>query len=140
MSAPRAAIGVGLRSGASCDAVIALVEEAIAQARTLAPELDFAQAPLFTVEMKRGEEGLRAAAERLSRRLQFVSSDLLAAADKRVQTRSALSEKHHGVGSVAEAAALAGAGSHARLVLPRISGVGVTCAVAAQYTRALGSM
>lgn len=130
MRATRPAIGIGLRSGASAAALVAVVEAALARARARAPELDFADAELFTVESKRGERGLREAAGLLSRRLVFFAPALLAAVDAKVKTRSALSLKHYGTGSVAEAAALAGAGAAARLLVPRLSGTGVTCAIA----------
>lgn len=127
---PRLAIGIGLRSGASGDAVAALVEAAIAQARALAPQADIGHAGLFTVESKRGEPGLHAAAERLALLLTFLPREALAAAGGGVQTQSALSLAHYGVGSVAEAAALAGAGPDSALLAPRLTGSGVTCAVA----------
>ena len=45
-------------------------------------------------------------------------------------TRSARIEALRGVGSLAEAAALAAAGPQGRLVLPRIASAGATCALA----------
>jgi cobalt-precorrin 5A hydrolase len=48
----------------------------------------------------------------------------------RCLTRSARAEAEVGLSCVAEAAALAGAGPGSRLVLPRIAGGGVTCALA----------
>ena len=128
--APRLAIGLGLRSGASCAAIMAVAEAALQQARTLAPHANFAGAGLFTVESKCGEPGLSAAAERLARPLTFLPRRALAAEDSRVLTRSTLAQTHYGVGSVAEAAALAGAGPDSVLLAPRLSGGGVTCAVA----------
>ena len=45
-------------------------------------------------------------------------------------THSALSQKHAGVGSVSERAALGAAGQGARLLGPRIATGSVTCALA----------
>ena len=100
---PQFAIGIGMRSGASGDAIAALVETALERARSLAPQADLRDAGLFTVENKRGEAGLRAAAERLALPLTFLPRGALAAACSHVQTQSALSLAHYGVGSVAEA-------------------------------------
>ena len=131
MSAPRVAIGLGLRSGASGAAIAALVAAALEQARALAPQVDCASAGLFTVDSKRGEPGLQEAASLLSRAVTFVARDALVAMDTQAPTRSALSQALYGVGSVAEAAALAGAGPGAVLILPRIASGYVTCAIAA---------
>ncbi|HTI02212.1 MAG TPA: cobalamin biosynthesis protein, partial [Acidisoma sp.] len=48
----------------------------------------------------------------------------------RCLTRSARAQREVGLASVAEAAALAGAGPGGRLVLARIAADGVTCALA----------
>lgn len=119
----RLAVGIGCRSGVSEAAVVALVEAALA---------GVAGSPLalFTIAGKETEPGLSAAAARLGLPLVFVpKSDLEAVAD-RVQTCSERVVALFGLPSVAEAAALAGAGVGSRLVTPRISGEGVTCAVA----------
>jgi cobalamin biosynthesis protein CbiG len=54
----------------------------------------------------------------------------LRARDKDVLTRSARVEQMFGVGSVAEAAALAGAGSGSILLAPRVATTRLTCAIA----------
>jgi cobalt-precorrin 5A hydrolase len=58
----------------------------------------------------------------------------LSAAGPRVRTQSARSLAAHGVGSVAEAAALAAAGPGATLVLERVASTFVTCALARPET------
>ena len=125
---------MGLRCGAPAAAIVALVEAALAQARGLAPHIDFAQASLVTVDSKRVEPGLHEAAALLRRELNFISRAALIDAGAGVATRSKLSQKHYGVGSVAEAAALAGAGPDARLLVKRMAREGVTCAVAAGWS------
>ena len=57
----------------------------------------------------------------------------LEARDAEIVTRSARIEHLRGVGSLAEAAALAGAGDMSRLALPRIASRGATCALAVRY-------
>jgi cobalt-precorrin 5A hydrolase len=87
-------------------------------------------ATLFTSERKRQEPGLAAAATALRLPLVFLSHSALAAAAARCKTRSARVEAMIGLPSLAEAAAIAGAGLRSRLVLERISGWRVTCAIA----------
>ena len=60
--------------------------------------------------------------------LTFLSQETLAAIT--TPTQSAPSIARFGIGSVAEAAALAGAGPGASLIVPRVARDGVTCAVA----------
>jgi cobalt-precorrin 5A hydrolase len=118
------AIGVGCRTGASAEAVEALIRQALAQvpqARRLG---------VFTIQDKGAEPGLIEAACRFGLELIPLAGARLRLQAPFVETRSARVEKLFGVGSVAEAAALAGAGADARLVVPRIAGGGVTCAIA----------
>ncbi|WP_289016449.1 cobalamin biosynthesis protein [uncultured Methylobacterium sp.] len=68
---------------------------------------------------------------RASHGTKMLSAEALAEADVRVVTRSARIETARGIGSVAEAAALAAGGPEARLALPRITSAGATCALAA---------
>ncbi len=125
MSAPAAlAIGVGCRKGASSAAIISLVRSAlerIAQSGASA---------LFTTDAKKGETGLEEAAATLDMPLHFLGVDALKAVAAEAQTHSPRVEALFGVPSVAETAALAGAGPGAVLIVPRISGEGVTCAIA----------
>jgi cobalt-precorrin 5A hydrolase len=125
----RLAIGVGCRRGCAAAAIAALVERALAIGTVSAGE----QA-LFTTEHKRGEQGLRAAAERLGLPLYYLSDELLRAVQSRLATRSAAAERRFGIPSVAEAAALAGAGPQSVLLVPRINDNGATCAIAATMT------
>jgi cobalt-precorrin 5A hydrolase len=120
----RIAIGVGCRLGSSAYAIEALVRQALdrtQQARRLG---------LFTIEDKNTEPGLIAAARSLGLDLVFLARDALREEAPFVQTRSIRSETQFGVPSVAEAAALAGAGPGGVLIFPRIVSQGVTCAIA----------
>jgi cobalt-precorrin 5A hydrolase len=121
----RLAIGVGCRKDCPAEAIVALVGEARSAVGT------GREAALYTLADKRHEPGLRSAAERLGLDLVFLSGDALQAVMPGVVTRSAAAEARFGVASVAEAAALAGAGPGARLLLARIAGGGATCAIAA---------
>jgi len=119
------AIGIGCRRGASQEAIRAMIEQALAQVRDLRE-----QTHLFSIEAKSGEAGLVGAAKALNLPLEFVSHESLREAHSKIATRSPFVEARFGVGSVSEAAALAGAGQDARLLAPRIACDGVTCAVA----------
>ena len=157
------AIGIGCRSGASKEAILSLVAEALEHpafkwnhlkadkmleiqkgrasfarktAHTFAHDalsraaLAEEVAMLFTYEGKRSEAGLIAAADELGIPLHFLSLEALRAMTDRVATRSLAVEKALGIPSVAEASALAGCGFGGHLLLPRITGDGVTCAIA----------
>jgi cobalt-precorrin 5A hydrolase len=118
------AIGIGCRRLTSAAAIEALIRQALART-------DAASATaLFTIEDKAEEPGLIEAANRLGLTLTVLTRDALRAQAPSVQTRSSRAEAEFGVSSVAEAAALAGAGATATLIVPRIAADGVTCAIA----------
>ena len=118
------AIGIGCRIGCSADAIEALVREAL----DLAPEAP--RLGLFTILDKTGEFGLIEAAGRLRLDLLFLTRDALREQAPFVRTRSMRTQRLFGVPSIAEAAALAGAGTGATLIIPRIASRSATCAVA----------
>lgn len=120
----RIAIGVGCRLGCPADAIEALVRQALDRAP------DVGRLGIFTIRDKACESGLIEAAVRLELPLVFLPHGALREQAGSVRTRSALAERLFGVPSVAEAAALAGAGAASVLLVPRIAGQGVTCAVA----------
>lgn len=123
MTAPLLAIGLGCKSGVTADAVVALVEEAVQRVNGKATGL-------YTIEDKQGEAALGEAAARLGLPLIHLPQGALEAAAPRAVTKSERVLALFGVPSIAETAALAGAGPGALLVLPRISAGGVTCAIA----------
>ena len=118
------AIGLGCRKGVSGEVIASLVREALG--RIEQPGV----AALFTVESKRHEAGLAQAAQILAMPLHFLPQEALAAVADLAQTRSPRVEALFGVPSVAETAALAGAGAGAVLILPRIARDNATCAIA----------
>jgi cobalt-precorrin 5A hydrolase len=75
---------------------------------------------IAVLEDKAAHPGLLATAQATHLRIETVAADAMRQADVRVATRSERVEKHRGVGSVCEAAALAGAGPGARLVVTRM--------------------
>jgi cobalt-precorrin 5A hydrolase len=120
----RIAIGVGCRLGCSAYAIEALVRHALDRAPKAEP------LGVFTIRDKAGEAGLIEAVSRLGLDLVFLTRDALREQAPSVQTQSIRSKTRFGVPSVAEAAALAGAGANAVLIVPRIASQGVTCAIA----------
>ena len=116
--------GVGCRRGTSADAIESAITAALAQAGLATRQIDL----LATAAFKGDEPGIAAA--RRGPRVRLV---LVAQADlERVGNRATHSRRVDGlmgVGSVAEAAALAAGGPAARLVVPRIVIGPVTCAL-----------
>ncbi len=124
MSLPMLAIGVGCRSGCPAEAIAELVERALS-----ATDESGAQA-LFTSVDKQSERGIAAAALRLALPLVYLPRAALEAAAPGAQTHSERVVALFGVPSVAETAALAGAGPGATLIVPRMAAGGATCAIA----------
>ena len=118
------AIGLGCRKGVSGEVLASLVREALGRIGQTGA------AALFTVDAKRAEAGLAQAAQALAMPLHFLTQEALAAVAGEAQTRSPRVEALFGVPSVAETAALAGAGAGAVLILPRIARDDATCAIA----------
>ena len=121
---PPVAIGVGCRLGCEAEAIEALVRQALERLSDPIP------LGLFTIADKRREAGLAEAASRLGLNLVFLPRALLRDQSAFVQTCSPGSASRFDVPSVAEAAALAGAGRDAVLLVPRIARNGATCAIA----------
>jgi cobalt-precorrin 5A hydrolase len=118
--------GVGCRKGVQSDDVKAVILAALEQAGIKLSELRL----IATMDAKKSEKGIEVAASVLHVPLVLVTSADLVAASMRVATRSERVERVVGVPSVAEAAALAAAGSAARLIAPRIVVGPATCALA----------
>jgi cobalt-precorrin 5A hydrolase len=121
------AAGVGCRCGASAPDIEAAIRAALARANIAADALDV----IATIEAKRTEPGILAAAETFGVSVVIVAEHELALAGDRVETHSDRVLTLTGVGSVAEAAALAAAGPSARLITPRLAIGAATCAIAA---------
>ena len=119
--------GIGCRRGASAAAIEAVIAAALARADIHKTALTLVAAPA----VKCDEPGIAAAASALGVPVVAVSETDLKGASPRTATHSERSLALMGVPSVAEAAALAAAGSKARLLLPRITLGPATCALAA---------
>ena len=117
------AVGIGCRRGIAAGPIVALVRETLANF-----SVSTENAALFTVDAKRDEPGLAQAAEALGLPLNFLPRETLAAVE--TPTRSERAKTLFGVSSVAEAAALVGAGKGAVLIVPRVARDNVTCALA----------
>jgi cobalt-precorrin 5A hydrolase len=118
------AIGVGCRKGCPADAIETLVRQALSDASSSTA------LGLFTLIDKQDEAGLAEAAHRLGLGVTYLSRDALRDRADDTATQSPGAEKQFGVPSVAEAAALAGAGPASVLIVPRITQDVATCAIA----------
>jgi cobalt-precorrin 5A hydrolase len=119
------AIGIGCRAGASATNIVTLVRRTLSGA-----QLAGASTKLFSIDSKRDEAGLIKAARLLAMPITFLSRDELAARAADAVTHSDRIAALYDLPSVAETAALAGAGSASRLIVPRIAAGAVTCAIA----------
>ncbi|HXT09792.1 MAG TPA: cobalamin biosynthesis protein [Roseiarcus sp.] len=117
-----AMVGIGCRAGASAAAIARRIGEARARAGVEIAALHTAAGV--------GAPALAEAAARLGLPLHRHDAAALARVAGRVVSHSARVEARFGVGSVAEAAALAGAGEGAKLIVAKFSAEGVSCAVA----------
>ena len=122
---PAVAIGIGCKRRCSSEAIVALVERAIAAAACTGMP-----AALFTHEAKRSEAGLASAAKALGLPLVFLDAQVLRQASLQAATNSPRVMRMFGVPSIAEAAALVGAGPSSVLLVARMSDGGASCAIA----------
>ncbi len=121
----RAAIGVGCRSNAGAETIVAVVREAMGRAPAGAAAIG-----LHSSARKAGDTDLSEAARRLGLDLVLHDDEALRARDAEIPSRSARVIGIAGVGSLAEGAALVGAGEGSRLVVRKFSASGVSCAIA----------
>ena len=122
--------GIGFRRGAGADDIAALIARGLGLLGANAAEL----AAIATAADRATEPAIRGAAARFGLSPSPVTAAALAARDGEVVTRSPRIEHLRGVGSLAEAAALAAAGPESRLALPRIASAAATCALAVRQT------
>lgn len=116
--------GVGFRRGVGAPEIVALVERALAEASLERPRI----VRLATAAALADNPAFVEAARRLGAEPAAIDDSTLRACEGPTRSQRALAA--HGVGSVAEAAALGGAGPGAALVLPRIASAAATCALA----------
>ena len=122
--------GVGFRRSVEADEIVTLVERALEHASLTRNALS----RLATVEVLATLPAFTEAVRRLDVVAAPVAQAALLAAAPHVRTQSARSIAAHGVGSVAEAAALAAAGPCPQLILERIASGSATCALARSET------
>jgi cobalt-precorrin 5A hydrolase len=118
--------GIGCRSGVSATEVDAAIAFALRERGVLQAELGLIAIP----SSKAKELGIIEAAAARHVRIESISQQALEAASKLAITHSARAMAAMNVNSVAEAAALAAAGTHPRLLGPRAAVGPVTCALA----------
>jgi cobalt-precorrin 5A hydrolase len=121
------AAGIGCRQGTTAEVIVSLVGVTMQKAGLPMERLSGLFAPAF----KHSETGMRAAAETLGVPLVLIPEPVMKAAEPRAVTRSERVVALTGLASVAETAALVGAGLTSRLVQPRIASRNATCAIAA---------
>jgi cobalt-precorrin 5A hydrolase len=121
------AAGIGCKRGAPASDIEAAIRAALTRARIGADALDV----IATIDAKGAEAGVRATAEKFGVAVIIVPQLELTAASDRVETHSERVSALAGVGSVAEAAALAAAGGASKLIVPRLIVGAATCALAA---------
>lgn len=118
--------GIGFRHAARPEAIVALVRLALATAGLPEARLRLVSTAADRVEIL----PFRQAAAILGVDVLGLSPEALQSVDAHVPTRSARIEAARGIGSLAEAAALSGAGTDSFLILARISDASITCALA----------
>ncbi|MCB8820792.1 cobalamin biosynthesis protein [Microvirga rosea] len=122
--------GVGFKRSADADEIVRLVNEALSRATARGAVLD----KIATIEPLATLPAFKEAARRLSVPPVHITEAALMGVGPRVRTHTARSMAAHGVGSVAEAAALAAGGPESQLILERIASASVTCALVRRET------
>jgi cobalt-precorrin 5A hydrolase len=120
--------GIGCRSGVSAEQVESALAAALGPGQSLSR--------IATPTAKGREPGIIAAAAARGVPLVLISQSDLEAADAATLTHSDHSMAAMNIHSVAEAAALAGAGPQSRLLGPRVAVGPVTCALACRVAGA----
>ena len=119
------AIGLGCRKGCPAEDVVRLVRRALALLPAHA-----SPGGLFSLADKSGEPGLGDAAKILGLPLAFLDRAALRRVAGKARSWSRRVEDLYGLPSVAETAALAGAGEGAVLLVERLACPTATCAIA----------
>ncbi len=132
---PTTVAGMGCDRGCPAETLEMLLHETLAQTGLAICDL----AGLSSIELKRGEPGLKAMAGRLGLSIGFYPPECLHAYVDRLSARSEIVFRETGCYGVAEAAALAHAehltGSTAELIVAKRKNARATCAVARAYAR-----
>lgn len=126
----RLVFGLGFRDEASAQSIAEVLANVAAHAA-----LPGVASVIAVLEDKAAHPGLLAAARTAHLPIETVAAAAMRQADAQVATRSERVEKHRGVGSVCEAAALAAAGTGAHLVVTRMVSADHHATAAAAITR-----
>ncbi|MFA5949590.1 MAG: cobalamin biosynthesis protein [Hyphomicrobium sp.] len=118
--------GIGCRRGALASEIEAAVAGALVSSGIARERLD----ALATHATKQDEPGILALAERWALKLLCFTTSEMQGVTSEVETVSERVVQLKGVPSVAEAAALTGAGLDARLLAPRVTTEQAACAIA----------
>jgi cobalt-precorrin 5A hydrolase len=118
--------GLGFRSGVTPEELLGILTLALAQAR-LAPDR---LGRLATAASRAAEPAYQETARQLGLEAVALDDETLRGAAGQVRTMSPRVLARYRVGSIAEAAALAGAGPKSELILARIASPRATCALA----------
>ncbi len=115
------AAGIGCRRDCPAADIVSLIRVAETRAGC---RVDILTAPSF----KNQEKGLHEAADILALPLRFIADEAMQSVQADCPTRSAVADRHVGLASVAEAAALAA--TNGKIILPRITAGRATVALA----------
>jgi cobalamin biosynthesis protein CbiG len=119
-------LGIGHESGAVDSDLAALVAEGLRRAQLTSADLT----GVASIAQKEAAGLVAGLAAQLGLELRYFSAAALEAETPRLLNPSEAVFRQMGCHGVAEAAALAAAGAEATLVLPKMVGKGVTCAIA----------
>ena len=120
------ALGLGCERGTDAEEIIALIETALAAAGLA----KHAIACVTSIDLKADEEAILAAADWIGVPARFFTAERLEAEAPRLANPSATVFTEVGCHGVAEGAALAAAGPHGKLVVPKTKSRRATCAIA----------
>jgi cobalt-precorrin 5A hydrolase/precorrin-3B C17-methyltransferase len=123
---PVLALGIGCERYCPAEEIAALAHDTLAEAGLAAA----AVAAIVSIELKTGEPGIHALAERLGVPARFFPASRLLAETPHLTRRSDAAFRATGCWGVAEGAALAAAGPGGELVVPRKQSRRATCAIA----------
>ncbi|AFL52766.1 cobalt-precorrin 5A hydrolase [Sinorhizobium fredii] len=119
-------LGLGCERNAKPEEVIALAEQALADAGAAEGDVAF----VASLDARSEEPAIHAAGRRFSVPVRFFEAATLEAEAARLQNPSEIVFAHTGCHGVAEGAALAGAGCDAVLLVPKIRSARATAAIA----------
>ncbi|WEX86817.1 cobalamin biosynthesis protein [Sinorhizobium garamanticum] len=119
-------LGLGCERNTAPEEVIALAEQALAEAGVDRGDVDL----VASLDARAEEPAIHAAARHLSAPVCFFDAPTLEAESARLQNPSDIVFAHTGCHGVAEGAALTGAGPDAVLIVPKIRSARATAAIA----------